>query len=606
MGLFDHIQPDGETVPDPVVSRKPRRKMKRKAEEKPAFIPDAEDEQDQTPIQKAFHARDYQEQAVDCTFNDWKLFRSTIVVLATGAGKTIVATEVCRRVLGGEVGSGAFLFLVNKDNLCSQALRSFRKAFPHKRVELEQASRYASTHADIVVASVQSLFKKSRLEAFPKDHFAAIGIDECHHHTSKNIQYKSITDYFARALYFGMTATPIRSDKIAMSECYDSVAISLSLLDVYRMGWLVKPYQVFEEFNGLVLPDLPPGKDWSDQQIAEALSEEEGAGLYTIASAAIKWSNHKGGKRKTVVFCPTVDAAILVRDILNRHDIKNQTGSAAVIHAKVPREERESIYSAFKAGEIRYLVNNMCLTEGFDEPDVRVVVIGRMTKNESLYRQMAGRGSRPVEEILEKLSQAKSDKERRDIIKASAKPGFLVVDLRSNKHKLACIGLDVLGGKSSEGVRIRAAASQKPGEISDIEKEMLKAEREEAAARKKEEEEARIRDRQPLRVRARLQSRFADPFAISEIMDNPGPEWEEIRRPTERQAEVLRKFGMPAHEIAKLSSKRASKVLEIFFDRRSKGLCSYRLSRTLARLGLDPNVSQEDAIAILRKRGVRK
>ena len=599
MGLFDHIQPEG----DPPVESKPRRRMKRKAEPSPVQ-PCVSEEETAEPIQtgKAFHARDYQERAVECTFQDWKLFRSTIIVLATGSGKTACATKIAERVLDGEVGPGAFLFLVNKDNLCSQAMHSFRKAFPNKRVELEQANRYASTHADIVVASVQSLFKKSRLEAFTRDHFAAIGIDECHHHTAKNIQYKSITDYFDRALYFGMTATPIRSDKIAMSECYDSVAINLSLLEVYKMGWLVKPYQVYEECNGLILPDLPKGKDWSDQQIAEALQEEDGAGLYVIASAAMKWSNYKGLKRKTVVFCPTVDAAILVRDILNRHDIKNQTGSAAVIHAKVPREERESIYSAFKAGEIRYLVNNMCLTEGFDEPDVRVVVIGRMTKNESLYRQMAGRATRPIEEILGQLSAAKSDQERREIIKASAKPGCLIVDVRSNTHKLACMGVDVLGGRASDGVRMRVAGSQTPGEISDIEKELLKAEREEAAAKRKEEEHARISQRQPLRVKARLQSRFADPFAVSDIMDSPGPEWEELRRPTDKQVEILKRFGMTANEISKLSSKRASRVLDIFFERRKNGLCTYRLSRALARMGLDPNVPQEEAKAILKKR----
>jgi hypothetical protein len=86
------------------------------------------------------HARDYQIDATDRVFEEWKAARSTLVVMATGLGKTVVATNVCKRVLAGEVGPGSFLFFAHRDELVTQARDTFRAAFPGRLVEIEKAT----------------------------------------------------------------------------------------------------------------------------------------------------------------------------------------------------------------------------------------------------------------------------------------------------------------------------------------------------------------------------------------------------------------------------------------------------------------------------------
>ena len=47
--------------------------------------------------------RSYQKQAVDAIFDAWQKFKSVLVVLPTGCGKTVVFASVIRRLMTAEV-----------------------------------------------------------------------------------------------------------------------------------------------------------------------------------------------------------------------------------------------------------------------------------------------------------------------------------------------------------------------------------------------------------------------------------------------------------------------------------------------------------------------
>ena len=67
---------------------------------------------------------------------------------------------------------------------------------------------------------------------------------------------------------------------------------------------------------------------------------------------------------------------------------------AALITGETPSAERERLITAFKARELKYLVNVAVLTTGFDAPHVDLIAILRPTESVSLYQQIVGRGLR--------------------------------------------------------------------------------------------------------------------------------------------------------------------------------------------------------------------
>lgn len=71
--------------------------------------------------------------------------------------------------------------------------------------------------------------------------------------------------------------------------------------------------------------------------------------------------------------------------------------SKALISADTPAAQRDAIIDAFKAQQIRYMVNVAVLTTGFDAPHVDLIAILRPTESVSLYQQIIGRGLRLCE-----------------------------------------------------------------------------------------------------------------------------------------------------------------------------------------------------------------
>ena len=103
-------------------------------------------------------------------------------------------------------------------------------------------------------------------------------------------------------------------------------------------------------------------------------------------------------------------------------------------------ELRSSVNAGFKAGSFPFLCGCMVPTEGWDAPIVSCIVMARATKSRGLYAQMAGRATRPSEEIADRLSMLDSADDRIASILASKKINALIVDLvgQTGRHKLVC------------------------------------------------------------------------------------------------------------------------------------------------------------------------
>jgi superfamily II DNA or RNA helicase/uncharacterized tellurite resistance protein B-like protein len=101
---------------------------------------------------------------------------------------------------------------------------------------------------------------------------------------------------------------------------------------------------------------------------------------------------------KTIVFASEIEAAD--RLVNKLHSLPGMRGKVAVVHSQMRQQEREKhpdrVLAKFRArgSEPCILVNVEMLTEGFDDPQVRTIVLAKLTLSSNRFWQMIGRGTR--------------------------------------------------------------------------------------------------------------------------------------------------------------------------------------------------------------------
>ena len=180
--------------------------------------------------------RQYQKEAVEAVEGAFKDVQSTLIVLATGCGKTIVFSHVAANEVrhGGRV-----LILAHRGELLEQAIDKLRKATGIV-AGMEKADITSDTFDEppytVVVGSVQSMCREKRLERFSPDEFSLIIIDECHHALTST--YGSVIGYFKDAKLLGVTATPDRGDLRSLGEVFQSISYEYSIVQAIKDGYL--------------------------------------------------------------------------------------------------------------------------------------------------------------------------------------------------------------------------------------------------------------------------------------------------------------------------------------------------------------------------------
>lgn len=231
----------------------------------------------------------------------------------------------------------------------------------------------------IIVGSVQTLCRDSRLVLFSKNYFDTIIIDEAHHALSSS--YQAILNYFDTADILGVTATPDRSDMQNLGEVFDSLAYEYTLRDAISSGYLVK----------IQVQTLPLHIDFTNVKITAGDFQAGDIGrvldpyLEQIADTLLDYKD-----RKIVVFLPLIETSqkfckMLIERGFNAAEVNGNS------------KDRNEITEDFANGKYNVLCNSMLLTEGWDCPSVDCVIVLRPTKSRALYTQMIGRGTRLCE-----------------------------------------------------------------------------------------------------------------------------------------------------------------------------------------------------------------
>ena len=352
----------------------------------------------------------YQLDCVDLIFEELQTNVSTLVVMATGLGKTIVCAELILRWPHGRI-----LFLAHREELIYQARDKIGHHIDEAcAIEMGVLKEHRGGHglldkSKVLIASVQTMSRPNRSQFFNPMDFSLIITDECAHATSKS--YRQIYSYFhqnPQLRHVGVTATPKRADGAAMGDIYQTVAFEMDIREGIDQGYLVDIEQRMIVIEGLDFSSVrTTAGDFNQRDLAsvmlggavgavaitgsvtvdeEAVAKEE-AMLHAVVSPTIAES----AGRPTLVFAVTKDHAEKLCEVFNRHP----GVVAEFVTDATPKDQRQRILKQFAKGEIQVICNVGVLTEGFDSR-VDFVVIARPTKSESLYRQMVGRGTRPL------------------------------------------------------------------------------------------------------------------------------------------------------------------------------------------------------------------
>lgn len=147
----------------------------------------------------AFELRDYQQQAVQdirLAFREGK--KRVILVLATGAGKTVVFSHIA---VNATAKGNKVLILAHRDQLIKQASRKLTDNSLRHGIIM---AGFTPDHSALAqIASVQTLVRRLKKLKFKPD---LIIIDECHLSAAKS--YLDILAHYLDALVLGVTGSP--------------------------------------------------------------------------------------------------------------------------------------------------------------------------------------------------------------------------------------------------------------------------------------------------------------------------------------------------------------------------------------------------------------
>jgi superfamily II DNA or RNA helicase len=337
------------------------------------------------PATPALHLRPYQVRAVEAIKGSIRSLRAAeraprvLCVAPTGAGKTVLFA----RVVAGAAAKGTpCTILAHRAELLEQTWAKLIDAgIPEELLGMTWADdRRANPRALVQVASVQTLARRAR-----RGHAGIVVVDEAHR--ALGASYQTIAADFPDAVHLGFTATPWRLDGQGMGAFYNALTVVATVPELIEQGYLCAP----RVFSHPVKPDLSKikirGGDYDERDLAKAVDT-----AVLVGNLVEHWLRLAQGAR-TIAFAASVEHS------------KNIV--AAFVAAGVPAEHldgsmssdaRAAILARLASGETRVVSNCQVLTEGFDCPAVKCVILARPTKSRALYMQCVGRAMRPSHE----------------------------------------------------------------------------------------------------------------------------------------------------------------------------------------------------------------
>jgi superfamily II DNA or RNA helicase len=333
-----------------------------------------------------FALRDYQEACLSAIEKNLiKEMRDQLIILPTGAGKTIIFSELIRRK------KLKTLIIAHRLELLEQAKAKLKLVAPDIESGVFCSSR-KELGKQVTIASIQSASSSKNKELFLKEDFELLIIDEAHHAAART--YLELMDFLGfkqldkvrnnkastSGIVLGFTATAKRGDRKALKRIFDTIAYELKLEELVKRGFLARPKGLHVTVD-IDLEDVQTVMgDYKKLSLRKVMTS--GPAREIVAKTIKKFASD----RKGIVFSCDIEHAELLQE-----DIENGGFTCEVVHSAISLDRRKKALKDFSEGNVQFLINPMILTEGFDCPLADCMINAAPTQNKPLYIQKAGR-----------------------------------------------------------------------------------------------------------------------------------------------------------------------------------------------------------------------
>lgn len=305
--------------------------------------------------------------------------KRALLVSATGTGKTYASAFALK-----ELHIDKALFIVHRGQIARQARDSYRHVFcDDKTLGLLTGDEH-DYDADIIFATVQTMYKDDVLAKFDPDYFDVIVVDEVHRAGADS--HQKIIEYFRpKKLLLGMSATPERTDGYDIYSLFDhNIAHEIRLQQAMEED-LLCPFHYFGisdlEINGKVVDDNTDfNKLTTDSRVAHIIEK-------------IEYYGYSGDRVKGLIFCSRKEEAAVLSEKFNQRGYRT-----AHLSGGDSQDKRlamiERLVGDDNGNALDYIFTVDIFNEGVDIPEINQVVMLRPTQSPIIFVQQLGRGLR--------------------------------------------------------------------------------------------------------------------------------------------------------------------------------------------------------------------
>lgn len=345
-----------------------------------------------------------------------------LLTMATGTGKTTVAFQICWKLWNmdwnrvGEHRKPRILYLADRNILVDDPMLKDFSGFNEDIIHKIQGE--ALKGREIYFAIYQAIAKDKSRPGLYRDYspgyFDLIIVDECHRGSARQeSNWREILEYFQPAYQLGLTATPLRDDNVDTYRYFSNPLYTYSLAQGIEDGFLA-PYRVNRVSTTWDTFGWRPSPDEIDRYGRTIPDDEYQTGDFerlvalkmrtdAIARHLTAFLNKSDRFAKTIVFCVDEEHVLEMERALNNlnTDLTQQYSDYVCrITSAAGDVGQEHLYK-FKDVQSRtpvIAVTSKLLTTGVDIPTCKNVVLARVIKSMTDFKQIIGRGTRVYEE----------------------------------------------------------------------------------------------------------------------------------------------------------------------------------------------------------------
>ncbi len=334
------------------------------------------------------HLRNWQKKIIDNFPSIINEHRRFILKAPTGAGKTVLASEIVERFYKGK----KILVLCHRLVLLEQLEMALGEKHTVRKLAVSDTGPAFEDYNILLSTSMRA--KQVLRDAVAKADL--IIVDEAHRVSPNGRGYKRILDDFvehgkADAQFIGLTASPERrtgDQRDQLNLAFDAIIDCASIEDLIRENILVQPEYRPHFVHDLDLDaiDVSSG-DFPVAKLSSTIIKSSmiDYAIWSYSEERLKLSK----KPVSAWFCADISVAEATLQNIRQHNIE-----AAIVTAATPIKERMRLLEKHESGKIEAIVSVGVLAEGWDNPHCNIIVHLRPTLSKVLWGQSVGRGLR--------------------------------------------------------------------------------------------------------------------------------------------------------------------------------------------------------------------